>query len=261
MANKFLTIAGLKAATAKSESYYIKHIVDGPLGEALKLYESEPEKPSEICDALDAVTKAALLEKRDKSVAADRALVKYLDDVIKAAAAERKKIETEAGELGLTKINVQIIVKDFEGELINGRKMAVKFVAPGTRDVLLNQDTKDGVLNFTHLSLAPHGTIYIYAFPSGGSALRVEGAEGYDLPKSPLVRFLATQKGKEIKQKATSATDVTKKAGLKGNIGIDWKVLTIGGEKSSEEEVKKSYGQEVEWVISVATGRFDIAMK
>jgi hypothetical protein len=256
MANKLLTLAGLKAAVAKTDS---SDLVDGPLGKALKLYEFFGEdRMNERRDAIDDVIEAVPAAKK-KAASYDRAVLKYLDDVLKAATTERKKIDTDLEKFGMKQINVQVLMTDWKGEPMHNRQVFVVFKSPGNPEITLKQEVKGGIMDFKNVELAPSGSIFVNAFPSHGASDQGRGTETYDLPKKPLVRFRAKQKSREIKKKEKSGLEAVNKAGLKGTAGVDW-IVKVGGEVTSEKEMKNSYEQEVEFTIVIPEGHLDIEL-
>jgi hypothetical protein len=256
MANKLLTLAGLKATVAKTDS---SDLVDSPLGKALKLYEFFSEdKMNERRDALDQVIDAMPAAKK-QAASYDRVVLKYLDDVLKAATTERKKIDLNLEKFGMRKVNVQVLMTDWKGEPMHNRQVFVVFKSPGNPEITLKQEVKGGIMDFKNVELAPSGSIFVNAFPSQGASDQARGTETYDLPKKPLVRFKAKQKSREIKKKATSGSEAAHKAGVKGTAGVDL-IVKVGGEVTSEKEMKNTHGEEVEFTITAPEGHLDVEL-
>ena len=259
MADKLLTVAGWKAVLAKNKDK-VKDLKDAALVAALTRYEKFPEDAtSERRDILDELKDIATALKKDKAVAAAPAVAKYLGDLLVAVANARKKIEKDLGAVGMKKIDVQVIVNDWKGEPMGGYEAFVEFKAPGAPVVNLKQEIKGGVVTFNDVSLAPSGTMRLMAVSKGKPSTLPQGVISYDLPSKPIMKFRAEQGAVEIKKRAKSAKEATEKAGLKGTAGIEWKIITVGGEKTSETESKDSYEEEVEFVIRAGTAKFDIA--
>ncbi|MCI0684009.1 MAG: hypothetical protein L0Y71_18020 [Gemmataceae bacterium] len=259
MANKFLTLAGLKAAVAKSEAKDLaKHLVDGvSLGHWIRVYEINEERVDVARNALDEVIKAGPAAK--KKAAADKAVLKYVDDVVKAATAERKKIETDLVKLGMKKINkVQVVIKDWKGEPMHNRRVWVVFKCPGKEDVSLGQEVKAGNMNFTAVELAPKGSIFVNAFPSNGVSDQARGIKPYDLPNKSHVTIEVTQ-GNKKKKRDKKGEDAAKKLGLKGTAGIDF-IVKAEGEILKENETKTTKEEEVEFEFTEPEGTLDIKL-
>jgi hypothetical protein len=49
---------------------------------------------------------------------------------------------------------------------------------------------------------------------------------------------------------------VAKKFGFKGSVGVEFKVVSVGGEATKESEYKDGYEQEVEWEIEAGFPTF-----
>ena len=256
MADKFLTQAGWKAAVAKSKT---KDLKDDAFVKALGLYEGfKEDDTSERRDALDDVTSAATALKKDKAVAAVPALVTYLGEVIKAAAAARMKIAADLGKVGMKAIDLQIIAVNWDGEPMGGYEAFVEFKAPGTPTVTLKQEIKGGVVSFNDVSLAPSGTMRFMAVSKGKASLLPVGVVDYDLPAKPIAKFKAVQDSIDVKKRAKSGKEASEKSGLEGEAGVDWKIVKIGGKATSEEESKKTYEEEAEFVMKAGKASFAI---
>lgn len=256
MASTILTLGGLKSAVAKTDS---AGIADGPLGKALKLYEFfSDDRINERRDALDQVI-AAVPAARKKAASYDRAVLKHLDDVLKAATAERRKIEADLAKFGMKKVKVQVLMTDWKNEPMHNRQVFVVFKCPGKPEITLKQEVKGGIMEFNDVELAPSGAIFVNAFPGSGSSAQARGTQTYDLPKSPLVRFKVKQDGSEIKRKAKSAVEAAKKIGLEGTVGVDF-IVSLGGKVVSEKETKKTYEDEVEFAFMAPKGGLDIQL-
>jgi hypothetical protein len=259
MANKFLTLDGLKAAVAKTEVKDLaKTLLDGPVGKWLNVYEMNEERVSAARDALEELIKAVPAAK--KKAAADKAVAKYLDDVLKAATAERKKIETELLKSGMKKIGkVQVLVKDWKGEPMHNRRVWVVFKCPKKPDISLNQEIKAGDMSFGDVELPPKGSIFVNAFPSSGASDQARGVEAYDLGSKSHLIIKVTQGSKKKKKKEKKGDEAAKKLGVKGKVGVDF-IVTSEGEIARETEMKTVKDEEVEWEFTEPEGTLDIKL-
>lgn len=260
MAEKHLTLAGWKDALTKNKVKDVKLIKDSELQKALALYEKFKEvATSERRDTLDEIISLATPLKKDKAVAAYPGLVKYLGDLLTAATAARVKINKELEKVGMKTADVQIIAVNWDGDPMGGYEALLEFKAPGTPTVALKQEISGGVVSFSKVSLAPSGTLRFMAVSKGKATLLPMGVINYDLSGKAILKFRATQEFSEIKKRAKSAKEATEKSGLKGTAGIEWKIVSVGGEISSESESKNVHEEEVEYVIKVAKATFLMA--
>jgi hypothetical protein len=250
MSNKYLTLAGLKAAVAKSEA---KDLVDSPLGEALKWLDYAKEDERGVRRGrLDQVIQAVPAAK--KKAAADRAVVKYLDDVLRAATTERKNIDAYLAKFGLRKVRLQVNMTNWDGDVMGDRQVFLTFKCPGAPDIQLSKKVFGGILQFNDVELPPRGSIFVEVGSRTGRDEFARDTETYDLPKKPLVLLKIKQEHEEIKKKAKSGLKAAEKAGQKGTVGINWKIFSAGKEITSEKEISKEYEEEVEYTIKLPKG-------
>jgi hypothetical protein len=245
MANRLLTQAGWKAVLTKNNA-----VKDNGLLVALARYEKYPEEAtSERRDALDQVIRLAGILQKDKAVATLPVVLKYLRDVATAGVNERQQIAKDLGKIGMRTIDIQVMALNWEGVPMNGYLGVAEFKSPGTPTVALKQDIQGGVVSFKGVSLAKSGTLRFIAAPRSPKSLFLQGLIDYTLPSQSIMKFQATQETFEIRKRAKSSKEATEKAGLKGTAGIDFKIVSVGGEKTSESERKDAYEEEVEFVI------------
>jgi hypothetical protein len=251
MADKFLTLAGLKdASSTKSPKGGVSTIIQfDALEKALKSYEAiEEHEMNERRDALDEVIKRANEAIKSKTAkSADRDLQKYLDNVLKAATTERKKIESDLTKFGMQKVKrLDIFMygwKEKEKPMEN-RQVHIEFESKPKPKILLKGVISKGVMQFNDLELPPSGSIHVKAFSNQGAKDQAEGTKPYDLPKKDVVRFEIIQNSKEEKEKATSEEEAVKKLGVTGKAGVDFEIkgvkVNLGSEVTHEGTEKKN---------------------
>ena len=204
----------------------------------------------------------------DKAVKAERevsdylkALIKDCTDEVRKTKADQKKYEAKAKKEGRREVNVQFVIKNFLNEPMHSHKAMIEFKAPGIDDIYLSKPIKGGVCSFKEIELMPVGTVRLLAVSTGKSSYIPTGVASYKLGTGKTATFNAKQGVKTVKVKARSLTEMTKKAGLKGSAGVEFKVVKIGGETSIEREQKKAREQSVEWEVLVGTGDFTVNLK
>lgn len=237
-----------------------------------KLSTYERYADDEHADRLDALgelarslDKVVVAVKKDKALAANKEVAKYLEAMKKEAADERKavevakaKFEKDGAKSGLRKVDVQIIARSWNDEPMRGFKIYAEFKAPGFPAVTLAQDIKGGVAQYDDAMIMPSGSVRVMAVSTGKSALAPEKTIPFKLPKGDILVFTADQDHEEYKVKASSVEEASKKSGLKGEAGIDWKIFSASVEKSSESETKSGSGVEVEWTVKAGLGSFKL---
>ena len=220
-------------------------------------------------DALDELSKSlekfVAAVKKDKALAANKEVAKHLAAMQKEAADERKavegakaKSEKEGAKSGLQKVDVQIIARGWTDEPLRGYKIYAEFKAPGFAAVTLAQDVKGGVAQYNDAMIMPSGSVRVMAVSTGKATLAPEKTIPFKLPKGGIMVFTADQQHEEYKVRASSVEEASKKSGLKGEAGIDWKIFSAGVEKSAESETKSGSGVEVEWTVKAGLGSFKL---
>ena len=258
--------------TEKSwKAFIAQHKIDGvDVLKKLSLYEEHAE--DDHADRLDALAelvksldKTVATVKKDKALAANKDVAKHLEAMKKEAAdmrraieAAKAKFEKEGAKSGLKKVDIQIIARSWNDEPMRGYKVYAEFKAPGFAAVTLAEDVKGGVAQYNDAMIMPSGSVRVMAASTGKATLAPEKTIAFKLPKGDIMVFTAVQEHEEYKVRASSVAEATKKSGLKGEAGIDWKIFSAGVEKTSESETKSGSGVEVEWTIKAGLGSFKL---
>jgi hypothetical protein len=179
----------------------------------------------------------------------------------KKTTAENKKYEAKAKKSGARETDIQFIVRNFKKQPMSDFRAFVEFKAPGTDKITLAKPIKGGIFGFKGIELAPAGAVRLMAVSTNKGKIVPTGVTSYKLGKGKMLTFTALQGFKTIKIKAKTLTEMTKKAGLKGSLGLEFQILKVGGETFSEKEAKTARESEVEWEIQVATADFDLKVK
>lgn len=253
------------------KTFSAQHKVDGSeLLKKLSAYERwSDDEYADRLDALAEVTKAldkvVAAVKKDKALAADKELVKQLEAMKKEAAEARKAVEVAKAKAekagansGLKKVDIQIMARGWNDEPLRGYKIYAEFKAPGFPPVTLGQDIKGGVAQYNDVMIMPAGSVRVMAVSTGKSALAPEKTIQFKAPKGDILVFTADQDRDQYTVRARSEEEATKKSGLKGQAGIDWKIFSASAEKSSESESKQGNAVEIEWTVKVGLGSFKL---
>jgi hypothetical protein len=260
--SKYLTEKGWKQIVKKHK------VSDKGLQSSLSTYEgyagrNDPNEYAERITALKDVNDISGKLLKDKTISANSDVTKYLKEMQKAAKSEikvvlaaKKKYERESAQKGLVTIDVQVFGKNWNDESLRAFKAYVTFAAPGFKKVTVASDFKAGVAGFDDISIPPEGAMKLMAVSTGKAQVAPDGAVRYKIKGKGIMQFDAVQDRDEVKRKATSADEASKKAGATGTAGVDFKIFSAGGEVSSEKERKKVHGQEIEWTVKLAKAGF-----
>jgi Uncharacterized membrane-anchored protein conserved in bacteria len=225
------------------------------LDESFKLGADHPEKRLAV---LPKILKLATDFKKSKEVVAAGAnavkLVQELIDVIPVVRKEREQEIKEFQKSGVCEIDVQFIIQDWNGKSFQYAKGFATFESPGLPTINKNGPLSASGMSLNDVKLRPNGTVSLFIDTGSQS---IEGSRPYEFkPGQKLMQFKAVQHVKTHKTKAKSMNEATKKFGLKGSVGVEFKIVSVGGEVTSESEYKQGYEDEVEWEIEAGVPTF-----
>ena len=226
------------------------------LDESFKLSADQPAKRLAV---LPKILKLATDFRKSKEVVAAGPnavkLVQELIDVIPVVRKEREQEVKEFQRTGACEIDVQFIITDWNGKSFEYAKGYVTFESPGLPTINKNGALSANGLSINNVKLRPIGTVSLTVDP--GSAQSIEGSTPYEFkPGQNIMQFKAVQLVKTHKTKAKSMNEATNKFGLKGTVGVEFKVVSVGGEVTKESEYKSGYEDEVEWEIESGVPTF-----
>jgi len=171
-----------------------------------------------------------------------------------------QKREAILRKSGWKKATLMMTINDFKGRPMLGRKILVQSQAP---DVVPQADAKDingGSAIFSDFWIKPTGTLRVIAVSTGQPKEAPSGVIHYTLPKNNVLKLAINQGFKEIEIAATSAAEAASKAGVKGTIGVDFKVVKTEGEVSGEVSRKRGASVSQKWKITIPTESLNIVV-
>lgn len=226
------------------------------LDESFKLGADQPAKRLAI---LPRILKLATDFKKSKEVvAAGTGAVKLIQELIDVIPVVRREREQEVKEFqknGACEIDVQFLISDWNGKSFEYGTGYVEFESPGLPIIRKNGKLSASGLSVNDIRLRPSGTVSLMVDP--GAAEAIQGSTTYEFkPGQKLMQFKAMQHVKTRKTKAKSLSEATDKFGLKGSVGVEFKIVSVGGEVSKESEYKRGFEDEVEWEIESGVPTF-----
>ena len=184
-----------------------------------------------------------------------RQVVEFEPEVITISESRRARILRRAG---WRQTDVTIIARDFNGEPMIGRRIFAEFSAPGVDSVAEGADIRGGVVNLSNVWVKPSGAVRIMAISLGQARLLPQGVVFYRLPERGSLRFEATQRAREVTVTAATSQEAARSAGATGSVGIDFKVVSLGGEVSTESMTSEGRSASRSWKVTIPTSTFDI---
>jgi len=159
---------------------------------------------------------------------------------------------------GWRKANVIVTVRNFKGEPMLGHKVFASFAAPGVETQHHAADVQGGVVTWSDIWLKPQGAVTLRAISTGVPSELPSGVATYQLPSGGSLTIHAVQQSREIEVTATSSQEAATKAGVTGTAGVDFEVVSLGGEVSAEEERRRGRTISTRWKVIVPTASFDV---
>lgn len=199
---------------------------------------------------------ASEFKKSKEVVAAGTKAVAMVGDLVDVIPTVRKQVEQEKRDFeakGAHPIDVQFIVTDWNGKPFTYAKAFATFESPGVPKVTKACTTSSNGFGAANVLLRRVGTVSLMIV----AADTLDGVTKYEFkPGQDIMQFHAVQLVKTHKTKAKSINEATSKFGLKGSVGVEFKIVSIGGEVTKESEYKNGYEDEVEWEIEAGVPVF-----
>ncbi len=243
----------------KKDFVALKLKSDGGLGKLIEeFFRYDADEIDKKLLVLPKIQKSAEAFKKSKdAVAAGPAALKLAGEVLALVPKVHKKLEEEKKQF-LTKggqhVDIQFLVMDWNGKPFDAMSVFAIFEAPGVPKVTKQGKLSTNGLSLSGVELRPSGTVSLTVHTAGGM---IEGATDYEFKAGKsLIKFKAVQHSQKFKTRAKSMQEATNKTGIKGSVGLEFEVVKVGGEVSSEDEYKKGYEDEVEWELEAGMPTF-----
>ena len=159
-----------------------------------------------------------------------------------------KDYEKSGAADGLIEVDISVSARDFYNNTVGGAKLELS-VDSKPNKVKLSQMTSLGNARFRGIMIEPSGNIYVEltlkrkVFPSLSQNL------GYKNITGKVLIIEASEEATTVEMTASSGKKVVDKKGIKGEIGVDYKIFSAKGEVSSERELEASLGEEVKFTV------------
>ncbi len=195
--------------------------------------------------------KKFLADKTVKGKPIEPGLKKLLTNVQKVAAAvakAEKDYEKSGAADGLIEVDISVSARDFYNNTVGGAKLELS-VDSKPNKVKLSEMTSQGNARFRGIMIEPSGNINVEltlkrkVFPSLSQNL------GYKNITGKVLIIEASEEATTVEMTASSGKKVVDKKGIKGEIGVDYKIFSAKGEVSSERELEASLGEEVKFTV------------
>jgi hypothetical protein len=210
---------------------------------------------------LPKIQRAARALARSKALAdAGPQAATMLESVAALCDAQRREVEREKkafAATGAQSVDVQFIIVDWNGKPLRNATGLVVFKSPGVPTVARKARLTGGSLDVNDARLRSSGTVQLHVQPEGNGDAIV-GATDYAFKPgaAKVIKFKAVQHAEQLRARAKSIDEVSRKLGVKGSVGADWKVVKIGGEVVGERVDRGALEEEVEWHVKAGLPSF-----
>jgi hypothetical protein len=232
---------------------------DGGLGTLIaEFFHYDADEIDKRLLVLPKIQKSAEAFKKSKeAVAAGAGALKLAGEVLALVPKVHRKLDEDKKEFqrkGAQRVDVQILVVDWNGKPFYATDAYATFEAPGVPKVSKAGRLSSNGLSLANVELRPSGTVSLMVKTAWGL---IEGATDYNFKAGKdLIKFRAVQHSQKFRTRAKSIKEATNKTGIKGSVGLEFEVVKVGGEVSSEDEYKKGFEDEVEWELEAGLPTF-----
>lgn len=149
-------------------------------------------------------------------------------------------------------VNIIINADNFLEKPLRGGRFYARITDTDGKTAAHDGDVDEGILAIPGV-WAPKKdatlTLYVDAL-YGDDYLRLEGSGDFNVA-GDAVKFRAAQGFQDVTVTASDSETAAHKAGVTGSAGIEFKIIKIGGEYTSEDENSHTTGRSEEWTIRV----------
>lgn len=177
--------------------------------------------------------------------------------VVTPSARQRQRILRSAG---WRQVNVILTASNFRGEPMSGYMIYGDFRAPGVADQVEGGEITGGSISWSQVWLQPTGTIRILAARIGTPGLAPQGVSHYTLPTEGPLRLNAVQQKREVTVTAESSEEAAASVGASGTVGVDFEVVSLGGEVSTESSRTRGRRISQSWKVILPTSTFEVSV-
>jgi len=149
-------------------------------------------------------------------------------------------------------VNILINADNFLEKPLRGGRFYARIADTDGKTAAHDGEVDEGILAIPQVWAPRKGavlTLYVDAL-NGDEYMRLEGSGDFDV-SGDAVKFRAMQGFQDVTVSAKDEQTAAHKAGVKGSAGIEFKIIKVGGEISSEDEESHTTGRSQEWTVRI----------
>lgn len=147
--------------------------------------------------------------------------------------------------------NVQFQANNFLGRPMTGDRFYLRLVETSGRESAHDGTVEDGVFSLSQVWVPASGTMVLSIWANqAGEYVKLERSKSFQLSGQAMV-FEVDQEFQDVEVTAKDETSAAHKAGAKGTAGLDWKIVKVGGEISTEDTDTHTTGTQTKFTVRV----------
>lgn len=149
-------------------------------------------------------------------------------------------------------VNILVNADNFLEKPLTGARFYARIVDTDGKTAAHDGEVDDGILSIPQVWVPKKdATIKLYVDALyGDEYMRLEGSGDFSV-SGDAVKFKAVQGFQDVTVSAKDEQTAAHKAGAKGSAGLDWKIIKVGGEVSTEDSDSHTTGRTEQWTVRV----------
>jgi hypothetical protein len=196
-----------------------------------------------------------------KGTPIQNALKQLATGVLKAKAAvarEEKLYEKQGSTDGLIEVDISVSARDFYNDQVGGAKLELA-VDSNPSPVKLSQMTSQGSARFRGVMIEPSGNVFVSLTLRREVHPKLSQNLGYkNVGSSKTLILDATEEAVSVEMSALSGRKVLDSKGVKGSVGIDFKIFKGSTELTSSKSIEESSQEAVKYVVYYPKGTLNL---
>ena len=177
----------------------------------------------------------------------------------KAAVVKEEKLYEKRGSAdGLIEVDISVSARDFYNDQVGGAKLEL-VVDSNPSPVTLTQMTSKGSARFRGVMIEPSGNAFVSLTLRREVHPKLSQNLGYkNVGSSKTLIIEATEEPMMVEMSALSGRKVLDSKGVKGSLGIDYKIFKASTELTSSKSVEESSQESVKYTVYYPKGTLNL---
>lgn len=213
--------------------------------------------PLPVTGVVDRATWEALYRNATTMENVDETMGQFAGDERAGQHGHKLDVGQEVGHRGWKCANVRFVVRDFKGNPHDGRGY-VRFISPQGEESDEQGQVDDGSMILSQVWIPEEGNLSLYLSAIQGLVLELEGTVSYKVDGDLNLSFAVQQQSETKTVSRSEAEGYGWTHGTKVEVGVDFEVVSAGGEISTERSGNFTLGSEEEITVRLPLRGLDI---